>query len=63
MESIFLDVGSPADQLIYLSEDDLDLGIRKQWRELEIVLRELQVCLGSGAALVLGFAEAAPFAT
>ena len=54
-------IGSPANQFIYLAENDLDLSICKQWRELEIMLRELQICLGSGAALILSLAEAAPF--
>ena len=41
LQGVFLDIGSPANQLIYLAEDNLDLGIRKQWREFEIMLREL----------------------
>ena len=61
LQGIFLDVGCPANQFIYLAENDLDLGICKQWRELEIMLRELQICFGSGAALVLSLTEAAPF--
>ena len=61
LQSVFLNIGSPANQFIYLAENDFDLGIRKQWRELEIMLRELQICLSSGAALVLSLTEAAPF--
>ena len=61
LQGVFLNIGSPANQFIYLAENDLDLGISKQWRELEIMLRELKICLGSGAALVLSLAEAAPF--
>ena len=61
LQSVFLNIGSPANQFIYLAENDLDLGIRKQWWELEIMLCKLQICLGSGAALVLSLAEAAPF--
>ena len=63
LQGIFLDVGCPADQLIHFAEDNLDLGVREQWRELEIMLREFQVSFGSGSALVLGLAEAAPFTT
>ena len=61
LQGVFLDIGSPDNQLIYLAEDNLDLGIRKQWREFKIMLRELKICLGSGAALILSLAEAAPF--
>ena len=61
LQSVLLNTGSPANQFIYLAENDLNLGIRKQWRLLEIMLRELQICLGSGATFIFRLAEAAPF--
>lgn len=41
LESIFLDVGSPADQLVHFSENGLDLRICEQRRKLEVMLCEL----------------------
>ena len=46
-----------------MGENDLNFCILQQRRQLEIVLRQHQVCFGSGPALVCGFTEATPLAT
>jgi hypothetical protein len=52
----------PSDKLVHLGEDDLDiLGIREERRELKLVLRQSEIRFGSGTAVVLRLAEAAPF--
>lgn len=61
LPGVFLNIGSPANQFIYLAENDFDLGIRKQWRGLKSSLRELQISPPALSALVLSLTETAPF--
>lgn len=60
LERILLDVGGPRYQRVHAGQDVLDVLVREERRQLEIVAGQLQIGLGTGAALILGLAESAP---
>ena len=60
LERILLDVRGPRYQRVHAGQDVLDVLVREEWRQLEIVAGQFQIGLGTGAALILGLAESAP---
>ena len=59
--SCFLDeLGGPRYQRVHAGQDVLDVLVREERRQLEIIAGQLQIGLGTGAALILGLAESAP---
>ena len=60
LECVLLDVGGPRYQRVHTGQDVLDVLVREERRQLEIVAGQLQIGLDTGAALIFGLAESAP---
>jgi hypothetical protein len=62
LQGILFDIRRPRDKLIHFRENFLNILFCEERRKPELILRQSEIHFGTGTAVILCLAEAAPFA-